>query len=156
MTSPNVDLETSRKLVSLLPHRYPLLLVDRIVEYEPGKRIVGLKAITQNEHFFVGHFPGFPILPGVIIVEAMAQTGGILAIDKVGEEIEKLLPVFTRIEKARFRRPVFPGDQLFMDIEVLRVRHPVWWFSGKGYVNGQVVAEGNLQATMSRMDTFKF
>ena len=156
MTSSKVDPETSRKLVSLLPHRYPFLLVDRIVEYEPGKRIVGLKGITQNEHFFIGHFPGFPILPGVIIMEAMAQTGGILAIDKSGEDIKKVLPVFTRIEKARFRRPVFPGDQLFLDVEVMRLRHPVWWFSGKGYVDGQVVAEGHLQATMSNLGALNF
>ena len=151
MTTSKIDPETSRKLISLLPHRYPFLFVDRIVEFEPGKRIVGLKAITQNEHFFVGHFPGFPVLPGVIIMEAMAQTGGILAIDKTGEDIKKLLPVFTKIEKVRFRRPVFPGDQLFMDIEVMRFRHPVWWFTGKSYVDGQVVAEGQIQATMTSL-----
>ena len=116
MTSSKVDPETSRKLISLLPHRYPFLFVDRIVEYEPGKRIVGIKGITQNEHFFAGHFPGFPILPGVIIMEAMAQTGGILVIDKTGKDIKKLLPVFSRIEKIRFRRPVFPGDLSKFDL----------------------------------------
>ncbi len=149
MTSEKIDAETSRRLISRLPHRYPFLLVDRIVEYEPGKRIVGVKGVTHNEPFFVGHFPDFPIMPGVLIMEAMNQTGGVLAMDSMNDKGE-FLPILTRIEKARFRKPVLPGNQLVMKIEVTRHRHPVWWFQGKGYVDGELVAEGTVQATMGK------
>lgn len=142
-----VDAETSRRLISLLPHRYPFLLVDRVVEYEPGRRIVGLKNVTRDEPFFDGHFPGYPIMPGVLIVEAMVQTAGMLALDTVPDP-KSLLPVFTRIEKVRFRRPVVPGDQLVMELTVLRTRHPIWWFSGKAFVDGEVAVEGEAQASL--------
>ncbi|MEE8110478.1 MAG: 3-hydroxyacyl-ACP dehydratase FabZ [bacterium] len=149
MTSEKIDAETSRRLISRLPHRYPFLLVDRIVEYEPGKQIVGVKGVTHNEPFFVGHFPDFPVMPGVLIMEAMNQTGGVLAIDSTNDKGE-FLPILTRIEKARFRKPEFPGNQLVMKIEVTRHRHPVWWFQGKGYVDGELMAEGTVQATMGK------
>ncbi len=149
MTSEKIDAETSRRLISRLPHRYPFLLVDRIVEYEPGKQIVGVKGVTYNEPFFIGHFPDFPVMPGVLIMEAMNQTGGVLAIDSTNDKGE-FLPILTRIEKARFRKPEFPGNQLVMKIEVTRHRHPVWWFQGKGYVDGELMAEGTVQATMGK------
>ncbi len=149
MTSEKIDAETSRRLISRLPHRYPFLLVDRIVEYEPGKQIVGVKGVTHNEPFFIGHFPDFPVMPGVLIMEAMNQTGGVLAIDSTNDKGE-FLPILTRIETARFRKPVFPGNQLVMKSEVTRHRHPVWWFQGKGYVDGELMAEGTVQATMGK------
>jgi beta-hydroxyacyl-ACP dehydratase FabZ len=155
MTSQRVDLETSREMIARLPHRHPFLLVDRILEFEPGKRIVSLKGITNNEPFFAGHFPGFPIMPGVLVIEAMVQTGGVLALENMKGLDENILPVFTRIAKARFRRPILPGDQLRMEIEILRHRHPVWWFTGKGFVDGELAAEGEVQATMSNMGNHK-
>jgi 3-hydroxyacyl-[acyl-carrier-protein] dehydratase len=142
-----IDAETSKRLIDLLPHRYPFLFVDRIVEHDPGKQIVGLKNVTRNEPFFDGHFPGQPIMPGVLIVEAMVQIAAILVLDSL-DNAPEILPIFTRIEKVRFRRPVVPGDQLLMEARLLRTRRPIWWFSGTGTVDGERVAEGEAQATM--------
>lgn len=142
-----VDAETSKKLIALLPHRYPFLFVDRILEYVPGERIVGLKNVTRNEPFFDGHFPGQPIMPGVLLVEAMVQVAGLLALDSL-DNAGEIIPIFTRIEKVRFRRPVVPGDQLLIEARLLRTRRPIWWFKGTGTVDGKRVAEGEAQATM--------
>lgn len=124
----------------VLPHRPPFLLVDSIVELDPGRRVVGIKNVSMNEPHFVGHFPNFPVMPGVLIVEAMAQTGGILALCDGQDHSDKLV-FFASIEKARFRRPVVPGDQLRMEVEVLSRRSTFIRMEGKAYVAGELAAE---------------
>jgi 3-hydroxyacyl-[acyl-carrier-protein] dehydratase len=145
--------EASRMNVSeiqaIIPHRYPFLLVDKIEEIELGKRIVGVKCVTINEPFFQGHFPGYPIMPGVLILEAMAQVGGVLAFKTSGEAAEKKLVYFIGIDKAKFRKPVLPGDQLRMEIEVIQVRPPYWKMKGNAYVDGKLVCEGELKAMLA-------
>ena len=138
---------TIQEIMDLLPHRYPFLLVDRVVEYEPGVRIVGLKNVTINEPFFVGHFPGHPIMPGVLIVEALAQTGGILALKELGGE--KKLAYFAGIERCRFRRPVLPGDQLLLNVTITAHKGPVWKMHGEATVGDSLAAEADLTATIS-------
>jgi UDP-3-O-[3-hydroxymyristoyl] N-acetylglucosamine deacetylase/3-hydroxyacyl-[acyl-carrier-protein] dehydratase len=131
----------------ILPHRYPFLFVDQIVEFEIGKRIVGIKNVTGNEEFFLGHFPDHPIMPGVIIIEAMAQTGGILLLN--GEENpEEKLVYFMGMDNVRFRKPVLPGAQLVFELEMLRRRSNSCKMSGKTYVNGEVVAEAEMMAAI--------
>src|SRR5512139_861607 len=134
------------EIMKILPHAYPFLLVDRIVEIEPDKRIVGIKNVTYNEPFFPGHFPGRPIMPGVLIVEAMAQTAGVLAFKSMPEEDQGRTVYFLGIDNVRFRKPVVPGDQLRMELEITRHRHAIWGFKGKAFVDGSVVAEGDLLA----------
>ncbi len=133
------------KIVQMLPHRFPFLLVDRVIEYEKGERIVGLKNVTINEEFFVGHFPGMPIMPGVLIVEAMAQVGGLLLMDTV-ENPESKVVYFMSLDKVKFRRPVIPGDQLEFELEMVQMRRSVCRMKGIGRVDGQVVAEAELMA----------
>lgn len=135
-------------IMKLLPHRYPMLLVDRILEIEEGKRIVGLKNVSANEQFFTGHFPGAPVMPGVLIVEAMAQCGAVLFLRDMGEEREKKLFLFGGVDKARFRRQVVPGDQLRLEIEVLQKRANTVKLSGVAKVDGAVVAEAQLLSVM--------
>ena len=135
-----------RKIMELLPHRYPFILVDRIVEMVPGERIVGLKNVTINEPFFQGHFPGAPIMPGVLIIEAMAQVGAILVNASRSEEKRKGLIYFMGIDKARFRKPVIPGDQLIFEIIPLKRRANVFKMSGKATVDGTLVAEAEVMA----------
>ena len=132
----------------ILPHRYPFLLVDRILEIDPGKRIVGLKNVTMNEPYFQGHFPDFPILPGVIIIEAMAQTGGLFVFAQNPEEAVNKNLFFSGIDKARFRKPVIPGDQMIIELEMLKHRGQLWKFRGKATVNGELVAEAELLASI--------
>jgi len=127
-------------LLKLLPHRYPMLLLDRVVEVVRAKRIVALKNVTINEPFFNGHFPGHPIMPGVLIVEAMAQAGAALLFTEVADRADKLL-VFTGIERARFRRPVVPGDQLRIEVDVLAFRQTAGRLQGKAYVDGKLACE---------------
>ena len=134
------------EIMGLLPHGYPFLLVDRVVELEIGKRIVGIKNVTINEPFFQGHFPGQPIMPGVLIVEAMAQTAGVLAFKSMPEEFKKKVVYFMGIDKVRFRRPVQPGDQVRMEMVVSKKRKSVWVFTGKAYVEEQLAAEAELMA----------
>jgi 3-hydroxyacyl-[acyl-carrier-protein] dehydratase len=129
------------ELINLLPHRYPMLLLDRVIEVVRAKRIVAIKNVTINEPFFIGHFPGYPIMPGVLIVEAMAQAGAALLFTEVKERDDKLL-VFTGIERARFRRPVVPGDQLRIEVEVLAYRGTAARLQGKAYVDGKLACEG--------------
>lgn len=131
----------------ILPHRYPFLLVDRVLEVEPGKRIVALKNVTVNEEFFLGHFPGKPVMPGVLIVEAMAQAGGILMLSEVQDRDAKLV-LFTGIDEARFRRPVVPGDQLRLEAEVLRRKATACKLACKAMVDGALVAEATVLSSM--------
>ena len=131
-----------------LPHRYPFLLVDRVLEWVPDKNIVALKNVTINEPFFQGHFPGAPIMPGVLIVEAMAQAGGVLYMASAGEAEETGLMFFMGIDQVKFRKPVIPGDQLILEVEILKKRAKVIKLSGKAKVDGQVVTEAQLMATL--------
>ena len=131
----------------ILPHRYPFLLVDRILEIEPGKRIVGIKNVTFNEEFFQGHFPGKPVMPGVLIIEAMAQVGGVLLLMDVENRQDKLV-YFMGIDEARFRRPVVPGDQIRFELEVLRLKASVCKLQGKAFVDGALVAEAVIMSSM--------
>lgn len=131
------------QIQGILPHRYPFLLVDRIVEIVPKQRIVGIKNVTVNEPFFQGHFPGYPLMPGVLMVEAMAQTGGVLLLAEIPDRTNKLI-VFTGIEKAKFRKPVTPGDQLRIVVDVLAFRRNMGRMDGKVYVGDKLVAEAVL------------
>ena len=135
-----------RKIMELLPHRYPFILVDRIIEMVPDERVVGLKNVTINEPFFQGHFPGVPIMPGVLIIEAMAQVGAILVNASRSEEKRKELIYFMGIDKARFRKPVVPGDQLIFEIIPVKRRANVFKMSGKATVEGTLVAEAEVMA----------
>jgi 3-hydroxyacyl-[acyl-carrier-protein] dehydratase len=137
-----------KEIMKILPHAYPFLLVDRIVEMELGKRIVGIKNVTFNESFFTGHFPHRPIMPGVLIVEAMAQTAGILALKSIPEEHQKKPIYFLGIDNVRFRKPVIPGDQLRLELELTRHRQSIWGFKGKAFVDGKLVAEADLLAML--------
>jgi len=136
-----------KDIQNLLPHRYPFLMVDRIVEIEPEKRAVGIKNVTINEEFFQGHFPGNPIMPGVLIVEALAQLAGILAFQSGASEGQSVY--FMSIEKAKFRRPVIPGDQLRLEVSVLQYRGNVWKFAGNALVEDKIAAEVEFTAMVT-------
>jgi 3-hydroxyacyl-[acyl-carrier-protein] dehydratase len=135
-----------REILKILPHRYPFLLIDRVLELEAGKIARGLKNVTINEPFFNGHFSGHPIMPGVLIIEAMAQVGGILAFKSAN--VENKLVYFMGIDGARFRRPVTPGDALEIKVEVKKVRGAIWTFRGEAYVGDTLAAEAELMATI--------
>jgi 3-hydroxyacyl-[acyl-carrier-protein] dehydratase len=137
-----------KEIMKMLPHAYPFLLVDRIIELESGKRIVGIKNVTYNEPFFPGHFPGRPIMPGVLIVEAMAQTAGVLVFESVPEEEQKKPVYFLGVDNVRFRKPVIPGDQLRLELEITKHRQSIWGFKGKTLVDGKLVAEAELLAML--------
>jgi 3-hydroxyacyl-[acyl-carrier-protein] dehydratase len=132
-----------QEILEFLPHRYPFLLIDRIVEFEPKQRIVALKNVTINEPFFQGHFPGYPIMPGVLVVEAMAQAGCILIMRETPDRDQKLV-VFTGIERAKFRRPITPGDQLRIEIDVLSFRPRAGRIEGRATVDGKLACEATL------------
>jgi len=138
-----------KEIQNILPHRYPFLLVDRIVEMEPGVKAVGVKNVTINEPFFLGHFPGNPIMPGVLIIEAMAQVAGIMAF-RSGVQGDTVY--FMSIEKAKFRKPVVPGDQLRLDITTLQHRGNVWKFSGNATVDEKLVSEAEFTAMVLQKD----
>ncbi len=138
-------------IIKLLPHRYPFLFVDRITELEPGERVVGIKNVTGNEPFFQGHFPGNPIMPGVLIIEAMAQVGGVLARLSVYKEAEQAggeAIYFMSLDKVKFRRPVVPGDQIRFELYPLRKGSKVWKMAGKAFVGEELAAEAELVATV--------
>lgn len=137
----------TREILEILPHKYPFLLVDRILELEPGKRAVGIKSVTINEPFFQGHFPNYPIMPGVLIIEAMAQVGGVLAFKSDGSK-DKIV-YFIGIDKAKFRKPVLPGDQIRFEVEVLQRRLNVWKLRGNAFVEGKLVCEAELMAMIA-------
>lgn len=136
------------KVLSLLPHRYPFLLVDRVVLFKPNEQLIGLKNVTFNEPYFTGHFPVRPVMPGVLIIEALAQATGLLAMESRPEEVgEKSLYYFVGIDKARFKRPVEPGDQLFLDVKVHNVKRGIWKFSGEARVDERMVASAEIMCT---------
>lgn len=138
-------------IIKVLPHRYPFLLVDRVTELEPGKRVQGIKNVTANEPFFQGHFPGNPIMPGVLIIEAMAQVGGVLAGYSMPEALRKEGPrnlFFVSMDQVKFRKPVVPGDQLVFELVTLRTGSRVWKLAGKAFVNDELVAEAELVAAI--------
>ncbi len=140
------------RILQKLPHRYPLLLVDRVHELEPGKRILAMKNVTINEPFFVGHFPHRPVMPGVMILEALAQAAAILSFETLGiEPDEHTMYYFAAIEEARFKRPVEPGDQLVLDVTLERMKAGIFKFAGRALVDGAVAAEGLLTCTMRRI-----
>ncbi len=132
-----------QEILGFLPHRYPFLLIDRIVEFERTKRLVALKNVTINEPFFQGHFPDYPIMPGVLVVEAMAQAGGIIMMYELPDRLSKLV-VFTGIERAKFRRPITPGDQIRIEVEVLSFRLRAGRIQGKAFVDGKLACEATL------------
>ncbi len=134
------------KILEMIPHRYPILLVDRIVDLKKGESVVGLKNVTMNEPHFTGHFPDVPILPGVLIIEALAQAAGVLAVNSMGENAKDKLVYFMAIDDARFRKPVTPGDSLYLHIEVIRTRGAVWKFKGTAKVDDKVVSEATFSA----------
>lgn len=136
-----------RWIMSILPHRYPFLLVDRVLEMEPGKRLVAIKNFTINEEFFVGHFPGHPVVPGVLLIEGMAQAGGLLALAERDNRDQKLI-YFAGIERARFRRPVVPGDQVVYEIDMIRLRSNACRLSARALVEGKLAAEAILSSAM--------
>ncbi len=147
MADPAVAPETEKRVVygitdimKFLPHRYPFLLIDKILELEPEKRIVGLKNVTINEQFFQGHFPGAPVMPGVLIIEAMAQTAGVMIYRDLPDRDSKLI-YFSSIESAKFRRPVLPGDQLRIEMELLQRRSNFGKMQGRALVDGKLAAE---------------
>ncbi|TWH45331.1 3-hydroxyacyl-ACP dehydratase FabZ [Sporomusa sp. KB1] len=133
---------TATEIQAIIPHRYPMLLVDRIIELEPMKRAVGIKSVTINEYFFAGHFPQKPVMPGVLILEAMAQVGGVAML--YPEENRGKLAVFGGMERVKFRKPVTPGDQLRMEAEVLKLRGSIGKLWAQASVDGQVVAEAEF------------
>jgi len=137
------------EIKSYLPHRYPLLLVDRVISYEENKNITAIKNVTVNEEFFNGHFPHKPVMPGVLMIEAMAQTAALLSFKSMGiKPDENSVVYFVGIDNARFKRPVGPGDQLKMDIEILRVARGIWKYKAVGSVDGQVAVEADLMCTI--------
>ena len=138
----------SLEIRATLPHRFPFLLLDRITEFEKGRRIIGIKNVTFNEPFFQGHFPDRPVMPGVLILEVMAQVGGVLAL-KTSSGISRPVVYLTGIDKAKFRKPVVPGDQLRVEVGVLRHKPPFWKMQGKAFVESTVVCEAEMTAMVT-------
>ena len=139
------------QIKSVIPHRYPFLLVDKIEELEPGEKVIGIKNVTINEEFFQGHYPGHPIMPGVLIVESMAQISGFLMYHTV-EKAEDKIPFFAGIDKAKFRKPVKPGDRLKVKAEVIRSRNRIAKIAAEAYVEDQLVAEAELMFAIQEKD----
>lgn len=152
MTSENLPIDINR-IMKMIPHRYPILLVDRVLELDPGERAVSLKNVTMNEPHFNGHFPGFPVMPGVLIIEALAQTAALVVVEALGAEAEGKVVFFMSIDEARFRRPVVPGDSLHLHVEKIRARGKVWKFQGKAMVGDVVCAEATFAAMITDEDS---
>ncbi len=143
------------EIIRVLPHRYPILLVDRILEMELGRRIVGLKNVCANEPVFQGHFPNFPLMPGVYLLEAMAQVGGILMIKSLGLEVGKYAVVFAGIDEARFKRPVYPGDQLILELEVISLKKTLSKMKGVARVEDEIACSAILYAAARELESLK-
>jgi 3-hydroxyacyl-[acyl-carrier-protein] dehydratase len=142
---------TYNDIIKILPHRYPFLFVDMITELEVGERVVGIKNVTINEYFFTGHFPGKPIMPGVLVIEAMAQVGGVLARLSEPESMTNMgdkAIYFVAIDKVRFRKPIYPGDQIIFELTALRKGSRIWKMKGTAMVNKEIAAEAELMAAL--------
>jgi 3-hydroxyacyl-[acyl-carrier-protein] dehydratase len=144
-----LDTADIARVLALLPHRFPMLLIDRVADLRPGKGAVGLKNVTINEPFFQGHFPGRPVMPGVLLIEAMAQTAAVVVISGLDKQDQGKLVYFMSIESARFRKPVIPGDQVYLHVEMIQNRRNVWKFRGEAKVDGTVVAEATYTAMIA-------
>ena len=137
------------RIMEMIPHRYPILMVDRILSITPGESAVALKNVTMNEPHFAGHFPGFPVMPGVLIIEAMAQTAALVVVEAMGDEAKGKVVFFMSIEEAKFRKPVVPGDSMHIHVEKVQARGPVWKFSGKAMVGDKLCAEAVFSAMIT-------
>ena len=135
----------------MLPHRYPFLLVDRVLELEKGKSIVAIKNVTINEHFFQGHFPDYRVMPGVLVIEAMAQAGGILLYNSIPDPEGKLV-FLSKIDNLKFRKPVVPGDQIRLEVEILKLKSRVCHIRAKAIVDQEIVAEGDIMASLANLE----
>ena len=152
MVDPAQSILDFRQILGLLPHRYPFLLVDRVVEYVPGDYIKAYKNVTMNGPFFQGHFPGVPVMPGVLIMEALAQAGGILVVKSTDTAVEDKLFLFTGIESVRFRKPVYPGDKLELHCRPLKHKLKLWKMEGRAYVDGKLAAEAVMTAAVTNRE----
>lgn len=149
MTETALETANITRLMELLPHRAPMLLIDRMIDIVPNTSATGVKAVSMSEPFFAGHFPGQPIMPGVLIVEAMAQTAGALVMHSLKAKAGDKVVYFMSIDKARFRHPVIPGDMLLLPVKMQKARMPVWRFAGEAYVNGKLCAEAEFTAMIA-------
>lgn len=140
------------RIMEMIPHRYPILLVDRLLDLVSGQSAVGLKNVSINEPHFMGHFPGYPVMPGVLIVEAMAQTAALVVVESLGEDVEGKLVYFMTIDNARFRKPVTPGDSLRIYVNKIHSRGKVWKFKGEAKVDGKLCAEATFSAMITESD----
>jgi 3-hydroxyacyl-[acyl-carrier-protein] dehydratase len=148
---PSIQIDIQR-IMELIPHRHPFLMIDKVIDVVANVQATGIKNVSINEHYFQGHFPSRPVMPGVLIIEAMAQTAAVLVVHTLGPESEGKLVYFMSVDNCRFRRPVYPGDQLIIDVTKQRNRGPVWKFEGVAKVGDKVVAEA-VFAAMVREDT---
>ena len=149
MTKDNSSIIDIERIIEMIPHRYPILLVDRVLEIEPGERAIALKNVTMNEPHFQGHFPGHPVMPGVLAIEAMAQTATIVVVESMGAEAEGKIVYFMTIEDAKFRKPIIPGDSVHIHVEKIKARGNVWKFKGKAVVGDDVCAEATFGAMIA-------
>ena len=157
MSDPTASTELDiSEILQHLPHRYPFLLVDRVLSCEPGKRLKAIKNVTINEHFFQGHFPGRPVMPGVLLLEALAQATGILGVRTMEKKpAEDEMYFFVGIDNARFKQPVRPGDQILLDVEFIKERRKIWKFYGQASVDGQLVTTADLLCTHRSIDEIR-